>query len=589
MQDNLFKLLIRLFSHVSVQRRYQFLLMLGMTLFSSITEVVSLGAVVPFISILTQPERAHSYPMLAGVVKMLETIWPGNLILSLTIAFAMTAIVAAGVRLLLLWFSLRLANATGADLSIETYRRTLYQPYSVHMARHSSEIISGITQKVATATTVLISFVTVATAGVLIAAILSTLLFIDPLMAAVAMVVFGAGYGAIAWLMRYRLMRNSQCIAQEQTRVVKALQEGLGAIRDVLLDGAQAVYCEVYRKAIQRLQRASGENAYMNQFPRYAMEGLGLVMVSALVCVLSQRSGGVQAALPKMAALALGMQRLLPLLQQLYGNWTVVAGSRSSLMDVLNLLDQPLPDDALIPAPAPLVFSGTIHLDNIRFRYGCEGPWVLDGIDLIIRKGERIGFVGSTGSGKSTALDIVMGLLEPAQGQVLVDGRPITRELRRAWHRAIAHVPQSIFLADTTIAENIAFGVPFEAIDMDRVRQAAAQAQMADFVESRPGGYTALVGERGIRLSGGQRQRLGIARALYKQSTVLVLDEATSALDSVTEKAVMSTIEGLSRDLTILIIAHRLSTLESCDRIVRLESGRLAAQGSYEYFADGIS
>jgi ATP-binding cassette subfamily B protein len=218
----------------------------------------------------------------------------------------------------------------------------------------------------------------------------------------------------------------------------------------------------------------------------------------------------------------------------------------------------------------------------VRFRYTNDGPWVLDGLDLTIPKGARVGLVGSTGSGKSTALDLLMGLLNPTEGELLVDAQSIIGNRIRAWQRTIAHVPQSIYLADTTLAENIAFGVSRDAIDLRRVQQAARQAQIAEFIESRPESYDAFVGERGIRLSGGQRQRIGIARALYKQASVLVFDEATSALDNATERSVMGTIDALNRDLTILLIAHRLTTVRRCDIIVELEHGRVVAQGTYD-------
>jgi ATP-binding cassette subfamily B protein len=377
-------------------------------------------------------------------------------------------------------------------------------------------------------------------------------------------------------------VRNSQRIAQEQTQVVKALQEGLGGIRDVLLDGTQNVYCDVYRKAVLQLQRAGGENNFMSQAPRYAMESFGMALIVVFVLVLSYRPGGIGAALPILAVLALGAQRLLPLMQQLYGNWSAVAGSKAAVIDVIELLEQPLPVEANLMEPVPLALNDTISFDNVRFHYGSNGPWVLDGINLVIPKGARIGFVGSTGSGKSTALDILMGLLEPTQGKIMVDGQPISHELQRAWQRTIAHVPQSIFLADTTIAGNIAFGIPPDQIDLERVRIAAKQARIAEFIESRPEGYSAFVGERGIRLSGGQRQRIGIARALYKQANVLIFDEATSSLDNETEQSVMQAIEGLSEDLTILIVAHRLTTLKNCDTIVQLEHGKIDKQYTYE-------
>ena len=221
-------------------------------------------------------------------------------------------------------------------------------------------------------------------------------------------------------------------------------------------------------------------------------------------------------------------------------------------------------------------------MDAVRFRYTEDGPWVLDDLNLTIPKGARVGFVGSTGSGKSTTLDLLMGLLMPTDGELLVDGQPICGNRVRAWQQTITHVPQSIYLADATLAENIAFGVPPDTIDQVRVQQAARQAQIADFIERQPEGYNSSVGERGILLSGGQRQRIGIARALYQKASVMVFDEATSALDNTTEQLVMDAIEGLSSELTVLFIAHRLTTLRRCDTIVELEHGQVVAQGTYE-------
>ena len=241
----------------------------------------------------------------------------------------------------------------------------------------------------------------------------------------------------------------------------------------------------------------------------------------------------------------------------------------------------PLPAQVNQPEPEPLELRQSIRFDNVSFQYSSNGTWVLEGIDLTIPKGARVGIIGSTGSGKSTALDLLMGLLEPTHGQILVDGQPISLDHKRAWQRTVAHVPQNIFLADTTIAENIAFGIPPDQIDLERVRKAAQQARIADFIESRPEAYSAIVGERGVRISGGQRQRIGIARALYKQASVLIFDEATSALDNETEQAVMQTIEGLNKDLTLLIIAHRLTTLKNCDVIVKLDGRRISAQSTY--------
>lgn len=575
-------LLARLWRHLTQRRKRQFILLMGLMLISAFAEVVSLGAVLPFLGILVAPDRVLAHPIVADVALKWSITSADQLVLPLTVAFAAAALTAGAIRMLLLWVNTRLAYACGADLSIEVYRRTLYQPYRVHVARNSSEVISGITNKVSGAVNVLYQLLALTSSTVLMMAIISALIAIDPMVASVSAVGFGASYVLITGMFHRRLHRNSQRIAYEQTQVVKALQEGLGGIRDVLLDGTQPVYCNIYRQADLPLRRAQGNNTFIGQSPRYAMEALGMVLIAALAYVLGRQAGGIATAIPVLGALALGAQRLLPALQQSYSAWAGIAGSHASLADTIALLDQPLPAELLQPAPLPLPFKNTIHFDTVRYRYTSDGPWVLDGLNLTIPKGARVGLVGSTGSGKSTTLDLLMGLLIPTEGAILVDGHPISNNRVRAWQRSIAHVPQIIYLADTTLAENIAFGVPTETIDLDRVRQAARQAQIANFIENSPKGYQAFVGERGIRLSGGQRQRIGIARALYKQASVLVFDEATSALDNATEQSVMDSIEGLSSDLTILLIAHRLSTVRRCDTILELEQGRLVASGTYE-------
>jgi ATP-binding cassette subfamily B protein len=257
-------------------------------------------------------------------------------------------------------------------------------------------------------------------------------------------------------------------------------------------------------------------------------------------------------------------------------------GGQDFLDEALNLLDQPLPAHADEPPPPPIPFNSSIVLNNLAFRYNKTAPWVLkDGLSLRIRKGSQVGLIGQTGSGKSTLLDIVMGLLQPTSGSLEIDGLKVTEQNHRSWQMRIAHVPQAIYLADISIEENIAFGVPLEKIDHARVRQAAQKAQIAETIESWNYRYSTLVGERGVKLSGGQRQRIGIARALYKQADVLVFDEATNALDNDTESAMMEAIESLGNEITILIVAHRLSTLANCEQIVELLDGKIERIGSY--------
>lgn len=517
------------------------------------------------------------------IIQTLGLTQPEQLLLPLTIAFGMAALIAGAMRLLLLWASTRLSFATGADLSISIYRRTLYQSYAVHCARNSSEVINGISGKAnGVIYSIIVPALTLISSSVMLIAILIALLYVDPAIALVAFGGFGLIYALIIRLTRNQLITDGQRIARESSHVIKSLQEGLGGIRDVLIDGSQAAYCQIYRNADLPLRRAQGNNFFISQSPRYATEALGMLLIAALAYALAQQADGIAKAIPILGALALGAQRLLPVLQQAYAAWSTIQGGQASLQDTLELLDQPLPDHADQPAAQPLPFQQQIRLKQLTFRYTPQMPPVLSNLDLAIAKGSRVGFIGTTGSGKSTLLDIVMGLLQPTDGTLEIDGQPVTPGNTRAWQAHIAHVPQAIFLADSTIEENIAFGVPKGQINPVRVRQAAQQAQIADIIETWPKQYQTFVGERGIRLSGGQRQRIGIARALYKQADVIIFDEATSALDSETEQAVMGAIEGLSKDLTLLIIAHRLTTLKNCTQIVELGDGDIKRAGSYQ-------
>jgi len=576
------QLLGRLWHHISPRRKSQFGLLLVLMILASFAEIFSIGAVLPFLAVLTDPGRVFEHIAARPFIQILGLTEPEQLLLPLTIAFGLAALVAGGMRLLLLWASTRLSFATGADLSISIYRRTLYQPYAVHVARNSSEIINGISNKTSGVIYIITMLLNIISSSVILIAILIALLSVDPIIALAAFGGFGVIYAFIIWLTRNQLLINSQRMARESTHVIKSLQEGLGGIRDVLIDGSQNTYCQIYRNADLPLRRAQGNNSFISASPRYAMEALGMLLIAALAYTLAQQTDGITKAIPILGALALGAQRLLPVLQQAYGAWSGVRGGQASLQDTLELLDQPLPDYADQPAAKPLPFKHNISLKQLAFRYSPQTPYVLKQLDLTISKGSRVGFIGITGSGKSTLLDIVMGLLQPTAGMLEIDGQPVTPVNHRAWQAHIAHVPQAIFLADSTIEENIAFGVPQGQIDHQRVSQAAQQAQIADSIESWPKQYQTVVGERGIRLSGGQRQRIGIARALYKQADVIIFDEATSALDNETEQAVMQAIEGLSKDLTLLIIAHRLTTLKNCTQIVELGDGGIKRVGSYQ-------
>jgi ATP-binding cassette subfamily B protein len=540
---------------------------------ASFAEALSIGAALPFLAVLTSPEKLFEYTVAQPLIQALGVTTPAQLLLPLTIAFGAAALFAGIIRLLLLWASTRLSFAIGADLSLKIYRNTMYQTYSVYCTQNSSEIISGISAKVYMAINILNQALILASSTVILVVTLAALFTIDFVTALAIYGSFGLIYGSIIGLTRKQLLTDSQRISHESNNVIKAVQEGLGSMRDVLIDGSQAVYCQIYRNADLPLRRAQGRNQFVSASPRYAIEALGMVAIAVLAYWLVQQTDGITKAIPILGAIAIGSVRLLPLLQQAYSAWSYISGGQVTLQDVLELLDQPLPDDVEQPPPKPLPFKQSISLNQLSFRYSPESPYILEQINFTIVKGSRVGFIGTTGCGKSTLLDIIMGLLTPTDGTLEIDGQTLTPSNNRAWQAHLSHVPQSVFLADSTIGENIALGVAKDKIDYQRIRQSAQQAQLSDSIESWPNQYQTFVGERGIRLSGGQRQRIGIARALYKQADVIVFDEATSALDNETEQAVMQSIEGLSKDLTIIIVAHRLSTLKNCTQIVELGEG----------------
>jgi ABC-type bacteriocin/lantibiotic exporter with double-glycine peptidase domain len=555
---------------------------------ASFAEIISIGAVLPFLGALANPEKIFSNYATYSALNFFDIKTSAELLLPLTALFCLATLFSGGIRLVLLWATTRLSFATGADLSIGIYRKALYQPYSTHISRNSSEVITGISSKASAVVGQIITPILVAiTSTIILISVLTALLWIEPTIAILAFIGFGLIYSVIAKKTKKTLEQNSKIIAFNSTQTIKTLREGLGGIRDVLIDGSQEVYCGVYEKANLSLLSAQGDNQFISSAPRYLMEAFGMTLIAVLALILSMRADGVGMVIPVLGALALGAQRLLPVLQQLYGAWSTIKGSQEILRDIVALLEQPMPENWQLKSQKLIKFESAIELKGLSFRYSKSTSWVLKDIDLIIKKGSRLGIIGSTGSGKSTLLDVVMALLTPTLGSIKIDGIEITPKSSREWQSRIAHVPQSIFLADTTVAENIAFGIPIEDIDFDRLELAASKAQIAATIQTWDKGYLTEVGERGVRLSGGQRQRIGIARALYRDASVIILDEATSALDGATESSVMECLDSLGPDLTLLIIAHRISTLRNCDKVIELADGVIQREVAYSEITNG--
>jgi len=543
---------------------------------ASFAEVMSLGVVLPFLGMLVAPEQVFDFAIVRVLADYLQVSSPKDLQLPLTIIFSFAALFAGFMRLFLLKKTINFSVMVGADFSSSIYKRTLYQPYEVHSSRNSSEVINSITTKINTIVyNVVLPVLTIISSILMLVFVLIALLLIDPIIAIFAIIGFGSLYVIITLMTRRTISTNSIKIARESTKVVKFLQEGMGGIRDILIDGNQKIYCQMYRKSDYPLKKAQGENQFIAGSPRYAMESISMIFIAIFAYVLVNQSNTIISVIPILGTFAIGAQRMLPVLQQAYAALTNIRGSKESLKDVVGLLNQPLPNYLMQEEYSPIAFNKEITLDQVCFNYKSNNSSVLQNINLKIKKGRKVGFVGSTGSGKSTLLDIIMGLLVPTKGQMLIDRISITAANAQSWQKNIAHVPQAIFLSDDSIEANIAFGIPQDRIDINRIKKAAKEARLDELIEAWPDKYKTFVGERGARLSGGQRQRIGIARALYKRASVIILDEATSALDSETENQIMNTIENLDESITVLIIAHRTTTLRNCNQIVEIQSGEI--------------
>ena len=494
----------------------------------------------------------------------------------LTIIFCFAILSSGMIRILNLYLSNKLSALIGSDLSINCYRNTLYQPYQIHLKRNTSKIISTITEYISGTINSLNAFLQMITALVVASSLILTLFLINIKIAFTIIFIVGAFYFLIVVLIRKKLKVNSLITSNASKEQIKAIQEGLGAIRDVLISGSQLFYLNVFEKYDKRKRLKQGESNFYAASPKFALESIGIVFITMIAFQYTQEASGNISIIPFLGALALGAQKLLPACQQIFLNWSTIKSYNYQIEGVLNLLKQPV---EIIPKRkyiGKVFLSKELELKNICFCYIKSSNFKLSNINLTIRKGERIGIIGETGSGKSTLLDIMMGLIKPDSGQFFIDGIDLIKNNKLDhWRSTISHVPQNIYLSDTTIEENIALGINSKNIDFVLLKECARKAQLHNFINTLPKKYKTNVGERGVQLSGGQKQRIGIARALYKKSKVLFLDEATSALDNKTEKEFLKAIDNLSKEITLVIVAHRLTTIEKCNKVIELNKGKV--------------
>ena len=576
-------MLLELFKKISTTRKHQLVGIFLLMLVGAIAELMTLGAVVPFIAVMTDVNVLQNYQVFRIAEEYTGALDNQSLRLYVAIAFAGIAILTGLIRIILTWSTHSFVYGLGNDIATRTYENILQKPYKFHIGTNSSKLVGSFNNIQLLIENVIFHVMRASVSVVLAVSILTALVFIAPGIVLLAMFGFGAIFLAARLTTGRFLKRNSAVIAEMQSKRIQAILEGIGSIRDIIIGRTQSVFTGRFHEFDRRFQNAHATNESIGRIPRFVVEALGMATIAFVALILTDKPDSTLAALPILGALALGAQKLLPLFQDIFEAWAHSTGYRDIMEEVLGYMDTPASESSTPAVSAKRQkFENNISLENVTFQYLQKGQPVLKNANLNISKGSVIGIIGETGSGKSSLTDIILGLLKPTSGSMKIDGRDVAQTGLQEWHDQIAHVPQSVFLQDNSIASNIAFGVEPEDIDYDRVWEAAKLAKLDNFITGLTEGLETQVGDRGARLSGGQIQRIGIARALYKGAEVLVFDEATSALDTKTEASVMNALREIAADRTIIIVAHRISTLSYCDMIIEIKDGQIVKKPKSE-------
>ena len=536
-------------------------------LVAAVAELATLGTLVPLLAMLADGRMPHA-PLIGALLPRTP--------LGLVLLFAVMVLVTAMIRLALTAAIQRGVLRVGHAINSTIQRRLLEQPYLFHASANSSQFVAAL-QKSDHLTLGLMRPLIQGSAGLVIGAailaFLATTIGWGITLGATGLL--GLAYFLMSRVAGWRLAERGRAALDAYEDQVRLMMEGSGAIRDILLDHRQEAFAKAFESASARMAEARAGTDFLSQAPRFLIEAVGAIALAALATLIAARDGGISGSLAMFGLIALAMVRVVPLAHLAYSGWTRLASNRSAVIDVAELLALPAVVRAA-DAQAPLEFNQSLELDNVSFSYpGTPAP-VLSRASLTIATGEWTGLSGPTGAGKSTLGDLLMGLLMPDEGRILVDGQPLNAGLIGSWQRSIGHVSQSAYLLDDTIAANITLDHQGSAADPERIAECAGIAQLDPWAAGLPRGHETIVGERGQRLSGGQRQRIAIARALYKGATLLVLDEATNALDESTERALLDALRRERPGLTVILISHRASTLERCDRVLEVRGGRVA-------------
>lgn len=551
------------------------LMIIGMAL-----ETLGIGLFIPAISLLMQDDLATRYPVVAPILARLGNPSQQSIIMGAMLILVGIYLIRTIYLAFLAWWQTRFAFSVQRRLSQQLFVTYLSQPYTFHLQRNSAQMINNATGEVGIFTykTLLPSMLLI-TESLVLLGVGGLLLVVEPVGAVIVALVLGIASWGFHRATRGRVARWGIARQFHEGKRIQHLQQGLGGVKDVKLLGRESDFLEQYSIHNIRSAHVGERQITLQQIPRLWLELLAVTGMALLIMSMLAQGREMVRIIPTLGLFAIAAFRLMPSMTRILGAVQALRFGLpviNTLRDELSLVESKTPQTN---SPDALALQKEIRLSDVVYTYAGAAEPALHGLTLNIKKGESVGFIGSSGAGKSTLVDILLGLLQPDAGEVSVDGCDIRRNMR-GWQDQIGYVPQSIYLTDDSLRRNVAFGLPAEQIDDAAVLRALRAAQLDQFVGGLPQGLDTVVGERGVRLSGGQRQRIGIARALYHDPQVLVLDEATSSLDTNTEHEVMQAVGSLHGSKTIVIVAHRLSTVEHCDRLYRLEHGRVVAEGA---------
>lgn len=581
----MFNLAKELYSLLTPDQRRRYLSLQIMVFFMAIMELLGIASIAPFMSLVADMQLLETNVMLnkvylaSGVNSHEQFLFIAGLIVLLMLS------IASMLSIITTWHLSLFAFSVGTEIGDRLYRYYLHQDWLFHASGSSAQLTKQIaTESMRVTNYVILPFIQM-NARLILATFISVGIFVfNPVIATVGIVLFISGYILIYKLIRKRIVRYGENISSASTARFRLMNEGFGGIKDILLYSRNDDFVKKFKQSGRALARAQGMNTALSQAPRYFMELIAFgALISLVLVLLTRHDGTLSQVLPVLAIYALAGFKLLPALQQIYGSVTTIRGNAAAFNAIkTDLLASMAKENEKINIRINLSRINHIRFNNISFTYPNKNTPALQGINIKIPINATVGFVGESGSGKSTAIDMLLGLIEPDIGQFMLGDIVVDGNNRHDWQKHIGFVPQNIFLSEGSIAENIAFGLNHKDIDFDKVNQAIKLAHLEPLINSLPKGLETKVGERGVQLSGGQRQRIGIARALYNQPEVLVFDEATSALDGMTEKVIMDAIQEMSGQKTIVLIAHRLKTVQQCDMIYLMDKGRIIDQGTYK-------